>query len=381
MMSTATATATTASLPLLPVPIGVTGSEATLTQTVFSAMPVSSRYRSMAKGVALLSFALLVYGACGWGVLSDALPLWGRVLVSMISGVAIAMLFIVGHDACHDSLTPSSKVNKIIGRIGFLPSLHPFTSWEYYHNGLHHGQTNIKGQDPVYCPFTKEEYDNLPKWRQLLEKVYRTPAGVMLYYGVEYWWRGNLFPINHHIPILNARRGFHLDRALVFAYAALQVAVCAGLAFNNGGMNWAQFAGNIGLWLIVPHMVWNWLMGFTTFQHHTHPRTKWFRTREESSFFERQIHNTVEVVFPRWIEIILHDIMAHTAHHVAPRIALYNLKTAQTSLQSNYQDEVVRVNFSWNGYKDVLKRCRLYDYDRHCWLDYDGTPTTQPATH
>lgn len=366
---------------VMAAPVSVTEVKEAAVQprTVLAALPLASRRRSVGKGLALLGLGLSVYTICTLVVCSAAMPIWARAGASLMLGVAIAMLFIIGHDACHGSLTPSATLNQWIGRIGFLPALHPYTSWEYYHNGLHHGQTNIKGLDPVYCPFTKAEFDALPRWRQQLEKVYRTPFGVMLYYGVEYWWRGNLFPINHHKPLLNARPEFRRDQAMVLGFLGLQAALCVLLNVHWAtpfGFNAAEAALDLTFVLLVPHMFWNWLMGFTTFQHHTHPLTRWFRNREAQSFFERQVRNTVEVVFPRWIEVILHDIMAHTAHHVAPRIPLYNLKGAQTSIQAAYPQDVVRVNFTVKGYLDTLRRCRLYDYDHHRWLDYDGTPTT-----
>ena len=36
----------------------------------------------------------------------------------------IAILFTVGHDACHQALTPSMRLNTWIGRLVFIPSLH-----------------------------------------------------------------------------------------------------------------------------------------------------------------------------------------------------------------------------------------------------------------
>ena len=60
--------------------------------------------------------------------------LWG-----LLAGVATAMLFVLGHDACHGSLTPSPRLNRWIGSLAFLPSLTPFSAWELGHNQTHHG--------------------------------------------------------------------------------------------------------------------------------------------------------------------------------------------------------------------------------------------------
>src|SRR5579862_7658059 len=73
-----------------------------------------------------------------------------RAGLAVLNGLAIGMMFIVGHDACHGALTASKTLNGILGRLCLLPSLHPYTAWVYSHNGLHHSWTNLKGRDPVY---------------------------------------------------------------------------------------------------------------------------------------------------------------------------------------------------------------------------------------
>ena len=64
-----------------------------------------------------------------------ALALWGAVVLphpvlqlfaGAIAGMVIGRLFILGHDACHQSLTPYRWLNRWIGRLVFLPSLTPY---------------------------------------------------------------------------------------------------------------------------------------------------------------------------------------------------------------------------------------------------------------
>src|SRR5204863_9541889 len=80
----------------------------------------------------------------------EALLAW---LFVTLAGLGIAMLFVVGHDACHGSFTPSRRLNGWIGRLAFLPSLTPFAGWEIGHNQTHHVYTNLKGRDYVWAPF------------------------------------------------------------------------------------------------------------------------------------------------------------------------------------------------------------------------------------
>ncbi|HEY9226089.1 MAG TPA: fatty acid desaturase, partial [Gemmatimonadaceae bacterium] len=127
-------------------------------------LPASSRQRSLSRGLAYFVGTLSIYLASVAALhLVSSWP--SRIVLAAVNGLTIGMLFIIGHDACHGSLTPHSALNKWLGRIAFLPSLHPLSAWEYSHNGLHHGWTNLRGRDPVYAPLTLEEFRALPRWR------------------------------------------------------------------------------------------------------------------------------------------------------------------------------------------------------------------------
>src|SRR4029079_17404395 len=76
-----------------------------------------------------------------------------------------------------------------------------------------------------------------------------------------------------------------------------------------------ELAAVAALGVAVPFLAFTWLMGFATFQHHTHPRVLWYDDESEWSYFRSQVQGTVHVEFPRWVELLLHNIMEHTAHH------------------------------------------------------------------
>jgi omega-6 fatty acid desaturase (delta-12 desaturase) len=80
---------------------------------------------------------------------------WAKLLCGLAAGFVIGRLFIIGHDACHQSLTPHRTLNKWLGRIAFLPSITPYSLWDVGHNVVHHGYTNLKGTDFVWAPLTQ----------------------------------------------------------------------------------------------------------------------------------------------------------------------------------------------------------------------------------
>jgi omega-6 fatty acid desaturase (delta-12 desaturase) len=282
------------------------------------------------------------------------------------------------HDACHGALTPHGWLNKLLGRVAMLPSMHCYSVWDYGHNGLHHGYTNVRGKDQVFTPLSKEDFDRLPRYQRILQRLYRTSLGLGLYYLIEMWAHFGI--LQKHPVSEGRRREFFVDRLMVFIFLAVQVA--AILMFSRVGAVGTNFSAGTGAWLvavgvIIPFLFWNWTMGFVIFLHHTHPAVPWYADVEDWSFFLGQVRSVVSVELPAPIEIVLHNIMEHTAHHVDPKIPLYNLPECQRRLESVYGSEITVVKWTFRGFYDTLKRCRLFDYENHRWLDFDGTPTTE----
>ena len=133
----------------------------------------------------LIAIALLVADIAIWFALIVGVVLIDNLLIKIIlgnvAGFWIGRLFILGHDACHQSYTPHRELNKVLGRIAFLPSITPYSLWEVGHNVVHHGQTNLKGFDFVWAPPSLEEFQAMPVWRQNLERIYRSGWGPALY--------------------------------------------------------------------------------------------------------------------------------------------------------------------------------------------------------
>src|ERR1700683_140784 len=60
-------------------------------------------------------------------------PLALRIAAGLCAGVLLAVLFVIGHDACHGSFTSRRWLNPVIGRIAFLPTITPYSTWELSH--------------------------------------------------------------------------------------------------------------------------------------------------------------------------------------------------------------------------------------------------------
>jgi omega-6 fatty acid desaturase (delta-12 desaturase) len=239
---------------------------------------------------------------------------------------------------------------------------------------MHHGWTNLKGRHPDFPPFSKEEFDRLPAWRRWLERIYRTPLGLGLCYTVDFYFKHLLFPGPKDRPPF---RLWHLvDRILVLAFVVLQVVVAWQLSAFTPGLLLSR-GELVLLCLLVPWAAWISFQGVVSFIQHTHPRTAWYDNAEEWSFYHVQLRSTTHVIFPWPIGQLLHNIMDHPAHHIDPTIPLYELPASQKLLEERApQHSVVVYYWTPMEFLRTCRACKLYDYRKHCWLDFSGKPTT-----
>jgi acyl-lipid omega-6 desaturase (Delta-12 desaturase) len=324
--------------------------------------------RSTPLAIALLCVDIVLYSTALAGALLLSNPIL-KLISAICCGFVIGRLFIIGHDACHQSYTAHRGLNRWIGRIAFLPSLTPYSLWEVGHNVVHHGYTNLRGFDMVWAPKSAEEYAALPAWRRGLERIYRSGWAPWLYYLVEIWWLRMFFPSHRHMP--SRRTIFLLDSTL---------ALSAGLIWIGGVVWVAAATGQSVAWLllvgfVVPFIFWNGMIGFVVYVHHTHTAIRWFADKASWSASNPAVSTTVHLTFRLGFGAVMHHIMEHTAHHLDMSIPLYRLKRAQTRLEQLMPGRIVVQAFSWRWYFDTARRCKLYDFAARRWVDFSGQPT------
>jgi omega-6 fatty acid desaturase (delta-12 desaturase) len=325
--------------------------------------------RSTGAALVRVSLQLTGYLACVALALAP-LPYALNLLFGVVAGHAIAILFTVGHDACHQSFTPSMRLNRWIGRIVFIPSLHAVSLWVLGHNKIHHGSTNLRGHDYVWEPMSPADYAAASPVRRWFYRLCRSRLGSLPYYLVEMWWKKNFVPIAPE-----ARREWRehvVDSAFVVVAGALHIwaIVAIAAAWTPDRSPWLAL---LAAWL-VPFLVWNWFMGIVIYAHHTHPLVPWFERAEEWDYLSSQVLGTVHVELPKpwfWLD---NNIMEHNAHHALPVIPLYNLQAAQRRMRAAFP-EIHAIYMSPATFCGIADACKLFDFSARRWTDFEGRPT------
>lgn len=309
---------------------------------------------------------VVALGLAVFSVLSE--PIWLKALFSIGSGIVTSTLFVLGHDAAHGSLTSYRMANEILARLAFLPSLHNVTLWRIQHNRLHHQMPNVQGRNS-WSPLSVDEYYALSVSHRILYRIYRSAFGMAPYYLIERWWKRKFFPrgeidADHLAPAI-------LDFLMLISWLTLWLLVLIWIGSASGQSNPVSAI----LWgFVIPFVVWNQFIGQTVLLQHTHPAVRWYRTADDASAGGGQETRTIHVRFPRWYGFLGHEIMEHPAHHINPMIPCYRLYAAQLRLGKILGTNAIVDRPT--SLVSVIRRCKLYDYDRHIWVDFSGRQTS-----
>jgi omega-6 fatty acid desaturase (delta-12 desaturase) len=72
----------------------------------------------------------------------------------------------------------------------------------------------------------------------------------------------------------------------------------------------------------------------------------------------------------------LTDLGLHGAHHIDPRIPIWKLEPAEARIVAEASEDIVIEPWTWTRHREIMRCCKLYDYEANRWLDFNGRATT-----
>ena len=173
--------------------MNVTSIESAAASPAAANVPAGITKRQVALPLLIFAAGFSVYSLCILGAVL-ATNLGAKIGLSVLGGVFIANLAIIGHDAVHKSFTRLRWLNRVIGTVAFLPALHPYTRWEHHHNRVHHRYTAQIGVDNAYPPMTIEQYRAASPGSRLHYRFMRSLLGQPFFYMVDVWLPSMFLP-------------------------------------------------------------------------------------------------------------------------------------------------------------------------------------------
>ena len=315
------------------------------------------------RGLAYLARDLAFYTVAVVGlVLVDhplaLVPLW------ILAALAVSALFIVGHDAAHEALFRSRRLNSIVGHLAMLPAWHVYEGWVLGHNRIHHGYTVREGFDFVWHPYTAEQYRAMGRLRRLRHRFEWSWLGAGAYYTREVWW--NKMIVGR--PPARWAAAVRRDRILVGAFVLAAGTGLAVLGWADGGTA-ASAIWMVVKVLVVPFLLFQYVIGSLVHVHHIGPDIRWWPRRQWNKF-RGQMEGTTILRAPRGLNVFLHWIMVHVPHHVDMRVPMYRLELAADAIRAAYPDVVHDRPLRFRDFMANTRVCKLYDFDRGRWLSY-----------
>jgi omega-6 fatty acid desaturase (delta-12 desaturase) len=310
------------------------------------------------------------YSVCLYLALADFNILL-NIAASFIAGMCIGQMFIIAHDSAHDAFMETKKQNKVVSRICLFLPLHSYSLWKFFHNRNHHLQMHVKGTDIYWEPLTYAEYNALSYWKKGMYRLYRSVFGALPYYLIEMWAKSFIFPSN---PLAKKEKEKHAREAWIVVSSML-IQIVAVYFIGHAVSDSKSSVEILFFGLFMPFLVWTWFVSFTFYMQHTNPKIGWHRKDEEFDFHLSSILGSNRMMLPTPVHEMYMEVNEHIAHHLAPNIPLYNLKKAQRKFESVHHDLTLVIKNGLWEYPYNTKRCKLFDFERRCWVDFKNNPT------
>ncbi len=233
--------------------------------------------------------------------------------LSILAAAFLVRLFIIFHDCGHGSFFKSAKANRIIGTILGSLVFTPYDRWHQTH-ARHHstvGNLDSRGEGDVWT-LTVEEYQQLPKKKKLVYRIYRNPV--------------ILFGIG---PVLLFVLAFRFtrkkmnsqERKSIYIANLIMALYVIGLIFLLG---WKEFlmiqlpiiylAASGGVWLF--------------YVQHQYEGVVWAR-QDEWDYRKMAMEGSSYLKLPKILQWFSGNIGFHHIHHLSPMIPNYNLEKCQ----------------------------------------------------
>lgn len=326
---------------------------------------------STRKGVTVFVRDAILYWAL-LGVIVFAPALGWKVLASVLLGIRMTSMYTLAHDASHDALVPGKRLNWLIAVLFGVPTFQNYRMWTYDHNHVHHPRTNGDHFD-FYKPFSKAEYDALSPLRQLMERVYRSPNVIGLLLNWLFVWIPTRLSPNPRTPDKHRTKACAYSALLVAFHVSLVSGLIASASFAPVTAGTAVLLG----W-IVPVLVHFFISSASLYLMHNHPRLPWFKGDIKRSGDYAPELCSIVLTSPDWFSKMANNVYCHAAHHAVHRIPTYNLLPAQVRMNELLGNRLVVEPLSIPRILNTLRVCKLYDWDNHQWLNFDGSPSAAP---
>lgn len=261
----------------------------------------------------------IVGAAMAFVILTQPAWYWSLAL-ALVIGQCLAAMGFLAHEALHGSMVSSTRLQMLLGYLGFAVFFVSPTLWKVWHNQVHHGNTNMGNTDPDSFG-TVKSYKRLPqaKWLARLAPGSRHWSSAFFF---AYWFA-------FHAQIVLWVRSKHmyfsgLDRRRAKIEMFVCVAFWTSLAFA---------AGSSSVYVVlIPLIIANAIvMSYIATNHFMRPQA------EKND----PLANSMSVTTLPLIDRLHFRFSHHVEHHFFPRMSGASAPAVRAWLRANMPEKYV----------------------------------------
>jgi fatty acid desaturase len=269
-----------------------------------------------------LAYSFLFYGgaiAIVMLIKSYELHFLVKLPLAILMGTLVAGGTFLGHELIHGSLVKGKKLQDFIGFFMFAPYMISPTYWRFWHNNLHHGNTQLLYKDPDAFP-TKMIWkrSKFMKWAF----PYTPGSGHKRSFFYFFWWFSFQAVLNQVYMRFGNKMWDKMNHKKVTIEFALTVTVALFYLSYVGVENF--------LWLVaIPFMIANYtVMSYISTNHNLSPYTK----------INDPLMNSLTVTNNSILEFLNLNFGYHTEHHLFPNMPMGKVKLVSAKLKEMYPE-------------------------------------------
>lgn len=239
--------------------------------------------------------------------------------MAILMGICLGGNTFLGHEILHGAIVKNKKLQTFLGFIAFTPFLISPTYWRFWHNTLHHGNTQLLYKDP-------DAFPTMMVWKRSKFMQFVFPlspgSGYLRSYLYFFYWFSFQAVLNQAYMRFGNKMWQKMNHKKVSIEFSLIVILAVAYAAFIGVSQW--------LWLLViPFLVMNYtVMSYISTNHNVSPYTK----------INDPLINSLSVTNNPIMEFFNLNFGYHTEHHLFPSMPASQAKKVSAKLKEMYPD-------------------------------------------
>lgn len=312
---------TTAAIALDPAPTAVSEPVKNLAyynKSLSSVLP-EKYFERNPKRLALSLMFLAVNALLVYAVITTNMHWTLKILAGFVIGQFNAGLTFVAHETSHGSVVANKNLQDFINLFAFASFMISPTYWRFWHNRLHHGNTQYILKDP-------DAFPTLMVYRQskFMQRLFAWTPGaktVRSYFYFFFWFSFQSF-LNQIYMRFGNKMWEEMKHNRVSLEFGFQILMAAGYLYLVGVANWPYL-------VVIPLLIQNYtVMSYISTNHNISPLTK----------INDPLMNSLTVTNNPIFDFFHLNFGYHTEHHIFPRMSGAYTKKVHAELKKMFPD-------------------------------------------